>query len=577
MPKEFSSEDKYGNFVFCLSIDLIGSTQKGLELFTWQRNAFNRKFVEQIKPHLLALDLMKSLVKFTGDGWLIMESSKDVYNVVLTLCCLAQRMVFNFKKEMCKGSKFFADAIPSLRITIHSGLDIRVKLPDGRSDWVGDSARKAVRASAICYPNEILVGETVRQIVQREFHFDRVNIEERCGNNKPKKWEQDIEPLFTLGDFRKDGLEDDLEVPEYIIDTLAKIGKEKEAVEMHSQVSEHLENKAKNLDPNEIEARGDILKKWNRVMARAPSYKIACDTLKEIQDALAPDIYTYSILINKAPDYDEAKKWMKKMNVQPNVVTYSTLIKKAPDYNEAKNLLDMMRKEDIQPNVFAYNTLIDKAPNYDEAKKWMKKMNVQPDVITYNTLIKKAPDYNEAKNLLDMMRKEDIQPDVVTYSTLIKKAPDYNEAKNLLDMMRKEDIQPNVITYNALFSKDLSGLKAEDIPEAFHLALGYPHLQASKKLMREYPEEGLNYFRETLDSDPQHSNADYAIGVAFMELGREPEAVPHLKKALKLATADRRKKDIEERLSRISKKLHRNEHIEKKYEKIGYKQHTREI
>ena len=54
-----------------------------------------------------------------------------------------------------------------------------------------------------------------------------------------------------------------------------------------------------------------------------------------------------------------------------------------------------------------------------------------------------------------------------------------------------------------------------------------------------------------MDRDPQHPNADYAIGVAFMELGREPEAVPHLKKALKLATADRRKKDIEERLSRI--------------------------
>jgi class 3 adenylate cyclase/tetratricopeptide (TPR) repeat protein len=599
---ESSGEDNYGKLVFCLSIDLIGSTQRGLELTRKQRNQFNKRLVEQIKPHLDKLHLANSVVKFTGDGWLIMTDSYKVSKVT-ALCCLAKIMAHRFKEEMSNGTELSADAIPPLRITIHSGLDISVIVPDGRRDWVGDSARKAVRASAICRPNKILIGEPVREIAQGEFHIAPVNIEE-C--DKPEKWEQDIEPLFTLRNF-KSGVVDDSGSPEFILYTLDQIGKEKEAEEKESQVSECLGNKAKKLKPNEIEARGKIMKKWNRVMAKAPNYPSICDTLKDIQDVgFAPDIFTYSILINKAPDYDEAKKWMKTMkekSIPPNVITYSTLIKKVPDYNEAKALVDMMREEGIQPNAFTYSTLIKKAPDYNEAKAlvdmmreegiqpnvfiynmiikkvpdyneakalvdMMREEGIQPDVITYNTLIKKVPDYNEAKVLVDMMREEGIQPDVITYSELVDKAPDYNEAKVLLDMMREEGIQPNIFIYSVLFSKDLSGLMAEEIPEAFHLALGYPHLRTSRKLMREYPKEALNYFRETLDSDPQHPNADYAIGVAFMELGRELEALPHLKKALKLATADRRKKDIEERLSLISKKLHQNEHIEKNMKKL---------
>ena len=74
------------------------------------------------------------------------------------------------------------------------------------------------------------------------------------------------------------------------------------------------------------------------------------------------------------------------------------------------------------------------------------------------------------------------------------------EAKALVDTMEREGIPPNVVTYSTLFSKDLSE-------------------------------------------------------VALMELGKESEAIPHLKKAQKLVTADARIKDIEERLRRIDRKL----------------------
>ena len=181
------------------------------------------------------------------------------------------------------------------------------------------------------------------------------------------------------------------------------------------------------------------------------------------------------------------------------------------------------------------------------------------------------------------MREEGIQPDVFTYSTLVNKAPDYDAAKAWVDTMCEEGIQPNVFTYSKLFSKDLSAQLADDIlrwylaqkyhPEepiqaaiatyrkvhhidqAIRLALDYPHLQVARKLMRKYPAEVLSYFKTISEHDPQNPNADYALGVALMELGREEEAQPHLRKALKLARAGHRKVVIREWLRQIDCKL----------------------
>jgi class 3 adenylate cyclase len=80
-----------------------------------------------------------------------------------------------FKEEISTGTGISTDRIPALRLAIHSGYDVSVKLPDGRSDWVGDSVRKATRASNICNPDEILIGEPVREIAQREFHIIPLN------------------------------------------------------------------------------------------------------------------------------------------------------------------------------------------------------------------------------------------------------------------------------------------------------------------------------------------------------------------------------------------------------------------
>jgi len=611
--REYSPEENSVGFVFCLSIDLIGSTEAGLKLTTQRLDSFNISLVNQIRPHLEKLGLTDASTKFTGDGWLVMtEKGKKVP----ALCCLATIMANRFQDEMSQKTGIAKDNIPSLRLAICSGRDIRVELPDGRKDWVGDSARKAVRASGYCMPNEILIDGSVRSWVLRDFNIKSANVEQRPPEYRPKRMEEYF-TLHVLGELKPE-VAVDSEAPEYFVYTLGVIGKVKEAQMVGKQVSERLGDKASKLGIAETEALQAILQSWNRLMASLPDYSSALEILKSIQAAgLDPDVVTYSTLINKAPDYDTAKAWvdtMQKEGIQPNVVTYSMLIDKAPDYDTAKAWVDTMRKEGIQPNVVTYNTLINKAPDYDTAKAWvdtmreegiqpdvvtyntlinkapdydtakawvdtMQEEGIQPNVVTYNTLINKAPDYDTAKAWVDTMQKEGIQPNVVTYNTLIDKAPDYDTAKAWVDTMQKEGIQPDVVTYNTLFSKDLSRKSADDILEwylaqkyhpdeptqaaiatyrkihhidqALRLTLDYPHLQAARKLFREHDEEALAYFRGISDNDPQHPNADYALGVALMELGRQVQAQPHLKRAFKLATAPPRKALIKEWLRQI--------------------------
>ena len=603
--------------VYCLSIDMIGATEVGLKFTTREFDRFNRRLVEQIKPHLEKLWLADALLKFTGDGWLLMIHGAEE---VPALCCLAIIMANRFQVEMSQLTKIAIDRIPPIRLAICSGQDTYVVLPDGRKDWVGDSARRATRVSGYCFSNEILIDEPVRYIVFRDFYVKLADVKRRPPQYQPKRMEEDF-PVHVLGE-PKPEVAADSEAPEYFVYTLSIIGRMKEAETVAQQVSERLEDEVSKLGIAEIAARQEILRSWNRLMTSLPDYSSALEMLNSMRDAkLALDVVTYNTLMNKAPDYGAAKAWvdtMREEGIQPNVVTYSTLINKAPDYDAAKAWVDTMRKEGIQPNVFTYNTFINKAPDYDAARAWvdtMRKEGIQPnvvtyntfmnkvpdydaakawvdtmreegiqlDVVTYNTLMNKAPDYDAAKAWVDTMREEGIQPDVVTYDTLMNKAPDYDEAKAWVDTMREEGIQPDVATFSTLFSKDLSGKPADEIlkwylaqkyhPEepiqaaiaayrkihridqALRLALDYPHLQVARKLIRKHEEEAFSYFRAISDHDPEHPNADYALGVALMELGRELEAQPHLRKALKLAKEGPRKVVIKEWLRQIDRKL----------------------
>ncbi|MGB5926380.1 MAG: hypothetical protein WBH01_09900, partial [Dehalococcoidia bacterium] len=414
--------------VYCLSIDMIGATEVGLKFTTREFDRFNRWLVEQIKPHLEKLRLADALLKFTGDGWLLMIHEVEQ---VPALCCLAIIMANGFQGEMSQLTKIAIDRIPPLRLAICSGQDTYVVLPDGHKDWVGDSARRATRASGYCFPNEILIDEPVRYIVFRDFYMKSPDIKQRPPEYQPKRMEEDF-PVHALGEPKPEAAADS-EAPEYFVYTLSVIGKTREAEIVAQRVSERLGDEVSKLGIGEMAARQGILRSWNRLMAGLPDYSSAIHMLKGIRDAgLASDVVTYNTLIKKAPDHDTAKAWvdtMREEGIQPDVFTYNTLIDAAPDYDAAKAWVDTMREEGVQPDVVTYNTLMDKAPDYHTAKAWVDTMRgeaIQSSVVTYDILIKKAPDCDTAKAWVDTMRGEGIQPNVVTYNTLIKKAPDHD-------------------------------------------------------------------------------------------------------------------------------------------------------
>jgi len=507
--------------VYCLSIDMIGATEVGLKFTTREFDRFNRRLVEQIKPHLEKLWLADALLKFTGDGWLVITHEVEK---VPALCCLAIIMANRFQVEMSQISGIAIQHIPPLRLAICSGQDTYVVLPDGRKDCIGDSARRATRASGYCFPNEILIDEPVRYIVFRDFCVKPADVKQHPPKYQPRRMEEDF-PVHVLGELKPE-VAADSEAPEYFVYTLSIIGRMKEAETVAHRVSERLGDEVSKLGIAEIAARQGILRSWNRLMASLPDYSNALEMLRSIRDArLAPDVVTYNTLINKAPDYDVAKAWV-----------------------------DTMRKEGIQPNVVTYNTLINKAPDYDAAKAWVDKMReegIRPDVVAYHTLINKAPDYDAAKAWVDKMREEGIQPDVATYSTLFSKDLSGKLADEILEWYLAQKYHPEEPIQAAIAAYR----KIHLIDQALRLALDYPHLQVARKLIRKHEEQAFSYFRAISDHDPEHPNADYALGVAFMELGRELEAQPHLRKALKLAKDGPRKVVIKEWLRQIDRKL----------------------
>ncbi|MGR3310836.1 MAG: hypothetical protein ACUZ77_08670 [Candidatus Brocadiales bacterium] len=450
------------SLVFCLFIDMIDSTKTWIDYPSKRLARINKAFVEQINPHLEKLELSKKekvfpgvLLKFTGDGWLLMTDDSEK---CLPLCCLAIIMANNFHAEM--REKTGIKDIPPLRLAICSGLDISVELPDGRKDWAGDSARKASRASGDCLPNQILVDGTVHSNFFRDFIIKPEDVKKHPPEYQSKKREQNL-PLYCLEGVNPEAAEGS-DAPEYLVYTLDIIGKREEAEAVAQQVEEHLISEAKKLPPTENEKQQNILRGWTRLIVNVPDYSSALKMLKDGRAfGLLPNEFTYTALISKAPEYDDAKAWV-----------------------------DKMREEGFQPNVFTYSTLFSKdlsEKSADDILKWYLAQEYHPEL----------------------------------------------------------PIQAAIAAYR----------KIRRIDHALRLALDYPHLQAARKLIRKHEGEALSYFKTFYGHDPQHPNAAYALGVALMELGKEREAQPYLKKALKLATAGPRKVVIKEWLRQIEQKL----------------------
>ena len=223
---------------------------------------------------------------------------------------------------------------------------------------------------------------------------------------------------------------------------------------------------------------------------------------------------------------------------------FGEIFQENPPKNEQdlKKLARKLKPLGLDREITAWNQLVSLCPTLPLARRaleMLKSVELKPNVVTYSTLVEKAKDYDAARTIIDEMKAAKITPDVVTYNTLVGKAKDYDAARTIIDEMKAAKITPNVVTFSSLFTKNLSLVNANDLldwylnqpyhPEgpmqaaiksylrvqlidsALAIALHYPHLTISRKLMREKAESALDYFRSVVDLDPSNGNGHYAL------------------------------------------------------------------
>ena len=463
---QFPDEDKLEatrRIAYCLSMDMVGSTEQGLSLTSLEFARFNKALVRQIVPHIEGVGLDHALLKFTGDGWLVVTHDSDK---VGSLCCLAKIMATRFRGEIASLSNLAPKKIPSLRVALGGGHDLHVRLPNGQLDYVGDSARRATRSMGWCEthhdPAEVLICQEIRSAVDRDFEGTSEDI--RNTRKPPKKWEEDF-PLYVLGTLRAELL-GDADISDCYAYAFAALGRTQEASLVLHGAAQAAQAK---LPPPGLDS-DTVVHRWNRLLAGVASYTEAERVFGEMRESgSVPDVYSHSILMAKAPSYEQAEQWLKAMEkagVAPNVVSYSTLISKAPSYAEAERWLKAMEETGVAPDVVSYNTLISKAASYEQAEQWFKAMEragVAPNVVSYSTLMAKAPSYAEAEGWLKAMEGAGVAPDVVSYTMLISKAPSYAEAEQWLKAMEEAGVAPDVVSYTALISKASSREQGWDV------------------------------------------------------------------------------------------------------------------
>ncbi len=194
--REYPAGDPREAQVYCLCIDLVGSTRSGLRLSSGDSRRFYEALAEQITPHLRKTGLHGAVVKFTGDGWLVLTDSSRAR----CLCAFAILMARTFDRQMRKRLGRPDFRIPALRLSIASALDFHLAVLD-RTDWVGDSARLAVRLNGYCRDNEVLVTSTVREAACRDFELRVLRLDQRPA--PPKPLEDPSVPVYALLGFSR--------------------------------------------------------------------------------------------------------------------------------------------------------------------------------------------------------------------------------------------------------------------------------------------------------------------------------------------------------------------------------------
>lgn len=190
--------------VIALVVDLVGSTEQGLKMAEPRLRRFNREVVNQLWPYLREFDLEGSRVKFTGDGWLIFNPDMSRLR---SMVALAKTLASRFQADIASSMQVDKTDIPDLRLAMAAAYDDEIALPNGTSEWVGDSARMATRASACCDASQLIVTAAIRERIKREFVLEDINIRRLPKARKPKKWEENLQ-IYSVGELQPSFLAD---------------------------------------------------------------------------------------------------------------------------------------------------------------------------------------------------------------------------------------------------------------------------------------------------------------------------------------------------------------------------------
>ena len=320
---------------------------------------------------------------------------------------------------------------------------------------------------------------------------------------------------------------------------------------------------------------------YSSLVAKAETYADATEWLQKMREAgIAPNVVTYSSLIDKCETYESAiglLKAMRNAGITPDVVAYTALISKSKTCEDAARWLGEMQGAGIRPDAIAYGSVLVKCNSYDDAKEWLERIQnegVGINAFMLNNVIARCESYEDAVGWVERMRRERIQPDAFTLNLLVAKCDSFEDAIGWIGRMQGHGVEPCFETFTKLFAKDLSRVPAKSllrwfleqpchpdrslqgaiaqyrrrgmISQAFRLTLNYPHLEASRRVLRELGEKAIKRCARLLKRDPNHSNATYALGVAFLDQGDVESAAKWLEKAADLAFSGRRKKVLQE-------------------------------
>ncbi len=551
--------------VISFVMDLIGSTATGLGMNEILFRRYNKAIVEQIWPYVRQFDLEASTLKFTGDGWLLFSPDLDRARAIVAL---AKTLSATFQKEIARNLGLEEDKVPALRLAICTGEDEEVEFGDKQKDWVGDSARRATRASGCCAPNQLIVNSTIKDKIFRAFATQTVVVNDLPEDRHPKRWEEDFQ-IYSVGEIRDDFVddlrfEDDPAASAPYVTYLHIIGRTADAQRIFTTVGDAIAAKNEAISaqearsPAEISRLADVGAQMRKLLYSAPNREMRDDIVRR----------------------------MTRLSVQPTLPVYNSLISKSPSYRDAIDWFNRMRREDLAPDVITYNTLINLSPDLETARGWfdaMREAGVHPDEVTYNTLIDLSPDLETARGWFDAMREAGVHPDEVTASSLAKKVEHPGDAERLTGELLDAGAFIGEGYYSALYGRLAQHFSAEEllgwharqkyrrtaalaaairafasqgqVEEACRVALAFPYLEAAWKVFRDHEEAAVVYFSGLLSEDFEPHNAVYALGYCFLENGRHDEALEMFNEALSLSRQEKRTEDIQKRIAEIRRVL----------------------